>query len=131
MSSKMKFKVIFKDEKKKDGTTFKKMLTILKVNGENKWCQIKFGDLVNTKAWKNHHQIVCAEQKEMSDGSKNIRIPDSFEPFMYKGKMRYPYVYIQEIIGSIDYTPKEQPRKEVEATQDSFSMDDVDEKLPW
>ena len=36
----IKLKVIFKDEKKKDGTTFKKMLTILKGRGENgkdKW----------------------------------------------------------------------------------------------
>ena len=37
-----KFKVIFVEQKKKDGTTFTKMLTILKKkDGTDLWCAIK------------------------------------------------------------------------------------------
>ena len=59
MANLKKFKVIFVEQKKKDGTSFTKMLTILKKNdGTDLWVQIKFGDDVNTKVWKNKNQIV-------------------------------------------------------------------------
>ncbi|MBR6518016.1 MAG: hypothetical protein IKT40_14380 [Bacilli bacterium] len=131
--SNVKFKVIFKDQKKKDGSTFTKMLTILKTKeGKDKWCQIKFGDAVNTKLWKGQNQIVTAEIKKMEDGSNNIRIPNSFEPYEYKGKMHYPYIYVQEIISSVayDYKPKEGSNYS-DGSDVSFNMDDIDEELPF
>lgn len=127
-----KFKVIFVDQKKKDGSSFTKMLTILKKkDGSDLWATIKFGDAVNTKIWKNKNQIVTAENKVMKDGSKNIRIPKSFEPFEYQGKIHYPYIYIQEIIGAEEYkfTPKASDNY-VDADEVEFSMDD-EKTLPF
>lgn len=121
-----KFKVVFVEQKKKDSSTFTKMLTILKdKDGKDKWCSIKFGDAVNTKVWKNKNQIVTAENKTMDDGSKNIRIPKSFEPYEYNGKMRYPYIYVQEIVSSEEakFTPKKSDNY-VDADEVEFSMDD-------
>ena len=121
-----KFKVIFVEQKKKDGTTFTKMLTILKKkDGSDLWCAIKFGDAVNTKVWKNKNQVVTAENKVMEDGSKNIRIPKSFEPYQYQGKTRYPYIYIQEIVSAEEskFTPKAS-NNYVDADEVELSMDD-------
>ena len=121
-----KFKVVFVEQKKKDGSSFTKMLTILKdKDGNDKWCAIKFGDAVNTKLWKNKNQIVTAENKTMEDGSKNIRIPKSFEPYEYNGKTHYPYIYVQEIKSSEEYiyTPK-QSDNYVDADEVEFAMDD-------
>ena len=104
-----KFKVIFVEQKKKDGTTFIKMLTILKKkDGTDLWVPIKFGVAVNTKVWKNKNQVVTAENKVMEDGSKNIRIPKSFDSYQYQGKTRYPYIYIQEIVSAEEskFTPR-------------------------
>ncbi len=42
----VKFKLIFVTQKKKDGTNFIVMKTILK---DNKWVEVRFGDNVNTK----------------------------------------------------------------------------------
>lgn len=130
---KKQLKVIFKEQEKKDGTTFMKMLTILKKkDGTNQWAQIKFGDGVNTKVWKNQHQIIEVEQKEMPDGSKNLRVPNDFKPYTYKGKLKYPYVYVQEILRSkpYDYKPSNESHY-VDDADMSFSMDDVDDNLPW
>lgn len=122
-----KFKVIFVEQKKKDGTTFTKMLTILKQkDGKDLWCQIKFGDDVNTKVWKGKNQIVTAENKVMEDGSKNIRIPKSFEPYTNKnGKTIYPYIYIQQITGAEEYHYKGNGNDNyVDADDVEFSLDD-------
>ena len=125
MANSIKFKVIFVNQKKKDGTTFIKMKTIIKDNGKDKWCDIKFGDSVNTKVWKNKNQIVTAENKTMEDGSKNIRVPKSFEPFEYKGKMHYPYIYIQTITASEEYNYKPKASDNyVDADNVVFSLDD-------
>lgn len=121
-----KFKVIFVEQKKKDGTTFTKMLTILKKkDGTDLWAPIKFGDAVNTKVWKNKNQVVTAENKVMEDGSKNIRIPKSFDAYQYQGKTRYPYIYIQEIVSAEEskFTPKASDNY-VDADEVEFSMDD-------
>lgn len=121
-----KFKVVFVEQQKKDGSKFTKMLTILKEkDGSEKWVNIKFGDAVNTKVWKNKNQIVTAENKVMEDGSKNIRIPKSFESYEYKGKKIYPYIYIQEVKESQEYvyTPKASDNY-VDADDVEFAMDD-------
>lgn len=128
MANLKKFKVIFVEQKKKDGTTFTKMLTILKKkDGSDLWCAIKFGDAVNTKVWKNKNQVVTAENKTMEDGSKNIRIPKSFEPYEYQGKTRYPYIYVQEIVSAEEskYTPKSSDNY-VDADSVDFAMDEPD-----
>lgn len=128
MANLKKFKVIFVEQKKKDGTTFTKMLTILKKkDGSDLWCSIKFGDAVNTKVWKNKNQVVTAENKVMEDGSKNIRIPKSFEPYEYQGKTRYPYIYVQEIVSAEEskYTPKSSDNY-VDADSVDFAMDEPD-----
>ena len=121
-----KFKVVFVEQQKKDGSKFTKMLTILKLkDGSEKWVNIKFSDGINTKIWKNKNQIVTAENKVMEDGSKNIRIPKSFEPYEYKGKKIYPYIYIQEIKATQEYvyTPKASDNY-VDADEVEFAMDD-------
>ena len=121
-----KFKVIFVEQKKKDGTTFIKMLTILKKkDGSDLWCNIKFGDDVNTKVWKNKNQVVTAENKVMEDSSKNIRIPKSFETYQYQGKTHYPYIYVQEIVSAeeVKYTSKATDNY-VDADSVDFAMDD-------
>ena len=126
-------KVIFKEEKKKDGSTFIKMLTILKKkDGTEQWAQIKFGDAVNTKVWKNKNQLILVEDKEMPDGSKNIRIPKSFEPYMWQGKKKYPYVFIQEILKSKPYEYKGDGQSYYQDAKDvEFDMSDVDDNMPW
>lgn len=126
-------KVIFKEEKKKDGTTFIKMLTILKKkDGKDQWAQIKFGDAVNTKVWKNKNQLILVEDKKMKDGTPNIRIPKSFEPYMYQGKKKYPYVYIQEILKSKPYEYHGDGESHYQDAKDvDFNMDDVDDSMPW
>ena len=127
MANLKKFKVIFVEQKKKDGSKFTKMLTILKKkDGTDLWCQIKFGDAVNTKVWKNINQIVTAENKVMDDGSKNIRIPKSFDTYTNsKGKTCYPYIYIQEIVNATEYhyQPKNNDNY-VDADDVEFSLDD-------
>ena len=71
----IKMKVIFVDQKKKDGTTFKVMKTIINDNGKEVWATIKFGDAVNTKVWKNENQVIYAPNIELENGEKNIKIP--------------------------------------------------------
>ena len=128
-------KVIFKKVEKKNGGFFYKMLTILKgANGEDKFVPIRFDNKnVNVAKWENKHQLILVENKEMQDGSKNIRIPKSFEPYNYKGEMKYPYVYIQEIKASkpYEYHPKDTESHYVDADDTTFATDDIDENLPW
>lgn len=129
MANSIKLKVIFVEQKKKDGTAFTKMMTILKgANGEkDKWVNIKFGDGVNTKLWKNKNQIIEVENKIMADGTKNIRIPKDFNPYTYKGKTIYPYVYIQEVKTAEEYhyTPNKDDLY-VDAESVAFAMDEPD-----
>lgn len=123
-----KFKVIFVERQRKDGSTFLTMMTIIKnKNGEEQWVNIKFGDSVNTKVWKNKNQIVIAENKIMSDGTKNIRIPKSFEKYEYQGKTRYPYIYIQEILNSYEYHYQTKAEdRYVDADDVDFVLDEED-----
>ena len=127
MANLIKLKLIFVDQEKKDGTKFTKMMTILKVDGKDKWVNIKFGDNVNTKVWKNKNQILTIENKLMEDGSKNIRIPRDFKPYEYKGKTIYPYVYVQEVKSAEEsvYVPNKE-NLYVDADDVTFVMDEPD-----
>ena len=121
----VKFKLIFKTQQKKDGTPYTKMLTILKLkDGTDKWCEIKFGDEVNTKLFKGENQIIVAN-------SEDVRLPKSFEPYTDKktGKKKYPYVWCEKIISNSKYEfkPSSEP---METTQDAFSFND-DDALPF
>lgn len=110
----VKFKVIFVNQKKKDGTTFVVMKTILK--GE-KWVEIRFGDNVNTKIWKGENQVVEAY-------SDDVRKPTSFEPYTSKkdGKTKYPYIWVENIIGSTKLIGK--AKEPTPVAQDDFQMDE-------
>lgn len=122
-----KFKVIFKSQKKNDGSSFTKTLTILKdKNGKDLWVNIKFGDSVNTKIWKGKNQIVTAESKLLEDGTNNIRIPKSFSPYEYQGKKKYPYIFINEIVESVEYVYEGSSNNYyVDPDDIDFSLDDV------
>lgn len=124
------FKVIFKEQEKKDGTKFWKMLTIIKKDGKNAFAPIRFGDAVNTNIWKHKNQVVTAENKTMEDGSKNIRIPKDFKPYEYKGKTIFPYIYIQEITGYKESVYKGNGENNyVDADDVDFSLDGEDEPI--
>lgn len=127
------FKVIFKEQEKKDGTKFWKMLTILKgkgKDGKDLFAPIRFGDAVNTNIWKHKNQVVSAENKEMEDGSQNIRIPKDFKPYEYKGKKIYPYIYIQEITGYKESVYKGNGEDNyINADDVDFSLDGEDEPI--
>lgn len=125
----IKMKIIFKDKTKKDGSKFTQMLTIMKdKNGNDIWYQVRFGDNVNTKLWKNKNQIIEVENKTMPDGSKNIRIPDSNKLYEYKGKLKSPYIYIQEVLSYKD-APIKKVSHDVDPSTATFSVDDEDEPL--
>ena len=92
MANSIKFKVIFVKNKKKDGTPFTKMMTILKDGSKDCWCEIKFGESVNTKLFKGENQIVTAKIDD-------IRFPLSLSSYVDKksGKTKYPYVWCEKI----------------------------------
>lgn len=124
------FKVIFKEQEKKDGTKFWKMLTIIKKDGKDSFAPIRFGDIVNTKIWNHKNQVVTAENKTMEDGSQNIRIPRDFKPYEYKGKTIFPYIYIQEITGYKESVYKGNGESNyVNADDVDFSLDGEDESI--
>ena len=110
----VKFKLIFVQQKKKDGTTFVVMKTILK---DNKWVEVRFGDNVNTKLFKGENQIIEAY-------ADDVRKPLSLEPYTSKkdGKTKYPYYWVENIIGFEKYVGKVSEPKPVE--QDEFEMDE-------
>lgn len=110
----VKFKLIFVQQKKKDGTTFVVMKTILK---DNKWVEVRFGDNVNTKLFKGENQIIEAYVDD-------VRKPLSLEPYTSKkdGKTKYPYYWVENIIGFEKYVGKVSDPKPVE--QDEFEMDE-------
>lgn len=125
----VKLKVIFVDVDKHDGGTFKVMKTIINDGGKDKWVEVRFGDAVNTKIWKNENQMVYAPNITLADGSKNIRIPKSFEPFTSKkdGKKRYPYIFISEIEKAEKLVYKSNPSNNyVDADTIDFNIDEED-----
>ena len=116
----VKFKLIFVTQKKADGSSFQKTMTIL---ADNKWVGVKFGDEVNTKLFKGENQIITAN-------AEDVRLPLSTEPYDGKdGKKHYPYVWVERILGfeKYEFKGKLEPK---ETTQASFSMDD-EETLPF
>lgn len=95
MNMQIKFKLIFVNKTKKDGTPYTKMMTILK-DGENEvWCDIKFGESVNEKQFKGQHQLITADLND-------VRFPLDTKPYVSKkdGKTKYPYVWVEKIISS-------------------------------
>lgn len=114
----IKFKLIFTQGKKKDGTTFTKMMTILKnADGSDFWCGVRFGESVNDKLFKGENQIITAMKED-------VRLPRVNKPYMGKdGKMKYPYVWCDKIVGYDKYIYKG-TSEPVETTQSAFSMDD-------
>lgn len=125
----IKMKVIFVDQKKKDGTTFKVMKTIINNNGKEVWATIKFGDAVNTKVWKNENQVIYAPNIELENGEKNIKIPKSFEPYISKkdGQKKYPYIFIYEIDKAEKLVSNYKPSNNyVDANDITFDLDEED-----
>lgn len=114
----VRFKLIFTENHRKDGTAFVVMKTILMDNGEEKWVEVKFGDEVNTKLFKGKNQVITAMAEDVS-------LPRSLKPYNKDGKLKYPYVWVEKIV---DYTPyefkgKTEPK---ETTQSAFQMDEED-----
>lgn len=106
-------KVLFVENHKMDGTPYIVMKTILK---DGRWIQIKFGDEVNTKIWKNTNQVITALIDDVTP-------PKTFEPYEDKdGKKKYPYVWVERIV---DCKPLVSHIKRV-ATQDMFEVDEED-----
>lgn len=120
-----KFKVIFVDNKKKDGGVFTTMKTILKgEDGKDIWINILFDDKVNTKLFKGKNQICVADETK-------IHLPISLEPYKKDGVLKYPYVWVDEIISHQEY--KYKSNTERKPLNLSFSMDaeDDNETLPF
>lgn len=119
----VKFKVIFVNQKKGDGTTFKKMKTILKVDGKDKWIDIKFDDAVNVKLFKNENQLVTANADDVSK-------PKTLTPYVSKkdGKTKYPYVFVKNIQGfeKLQYQGNNEPSIDYE-----FSIDEENDTMPF
>lgn len=129
----IKLKVIFTELTKKDGSKFMVTKTILKndnYKNSEQWVEIKFGDAVNTKIWKNKNQLVTAEIKNMPDGKPNVKIPKSFEPFVNKdGKTVYPFIKIEDILDAkpLEYKHKDEDNSFYQdASQVEFSLDEED-----
>lgn len=117
---KVKFKLLFINQKKADGTSFTKMMTIL---SDNTWVAVRFGDEVNTKIFKNENQLITAY-------ASDVRLPLSNEPYVGKdGKKHYPYVWCERIIGAEKYVFKGKLEPK-ETTPASFSLDD-EETMPF
>ena len=116
----IKFKLIFTENKKKDGTTFIRMKTILlDEKGNDVWVEVLFGDSVNTKLFKGKNQIIEAL-------ASDVTLPLSLEPYTDKeGKTKYPYVWCEKIVNATPYIYKGTltPR---ETTQSAFKMDEED-----
>lgn len=114
----VKFKLIFVNQKKKDGSTFVTMKTIL---SGNKWIEVRFGDNVNTKLFKGENQIISALKDD-------VKLPLSLEPYVSKkdGKTKYPYVWVENITGYEKLIGKVSEPKET--TQDAFQMDEEETK---
>ena len=111
----IKFKLIFLNKKKKDGTPYKKMMTILK-DGENEvWVEVRFGDDVNEKQFKEENQIITADVND-------VRLPLSLKPYEKDGKKKYPYVWVEKIV-SFEKAPsiKGEPKQ---AEQSMFKLDE-------
>lgn len=117
MNNLVKFKLIFVTNKKKDGSEYTKMVTILKDGDKDVWVDLKFGESVNEKQFKGVNQIVTADIND-------VRLPISLEPYTNKeGKTKYPYVWVEKIVKAekLVYSGNTKPRA---VTQDAFSMDD-------
>lgn len=116
----VKFKLIFVNQKKADGTSFQKMMTIL---SDNTWVAVRFGDEVNTKIFKGENQMITAV-------ASDVRLPLSTEPYTGKdGKKHYPYVWCEKIVGSEKYVFKGKAEPK-ETTQQAFALDD-EETMPF
>lgn len=115
--SKLTFKLLFVNKKKKDGTPYTKMMTILKDGNEEVWCDIKFGENVNEKAFKGKHQLITAD-------SNDVRFPVNVKPYVSKkdGKTKYPYYWVENIIGFEKLVGK--PKEPSVTEQDDFEMDE-------
>lgn len=110
----VKFKLIFVNQKRKDGSSFVVMKTILK---DNKWVQVKFGDNVNTKLFKGENQVITAY-------ADDVKKPVSLESYVSKkdGKTKYPYYWVENIIGFEKLVGK--PKEPSVTEQDDFEMDE-------
>lgn len=119
----VKFKLLFTNHKKKDGTPFTKMQTIMKdADGNEHWVEVRFGDSVNDKLFKGKHQIITAN-------AEDVRVPLGFEPYTNKeGKTKYPYLWCENIIKFEEYQPKGKVSNPEEANQSMFSLDEEDTK---
>lgn len=118
----IKFKVISVKNKKKDGSTYEIMKTILKdPDGNEIWLPVRFGQNVNEKALKGKNYCVSARNVD-------VKLPFSYKPYEKDGKMKYPYVWVEDII---DYVPlvSKAPERAV-TTQDVFSITDEDVYTP-
>ena len=115
MTNAIKLKLIFLNKKKQDGTPYKKMMTILKDGEKEVWVEVKFGDDVNEKQFKEENQIITANVND-------IRLPISLKPYEKDGKKKYPYIWIEKII-SFEKAPfiKTEPKQ---AEQSMFKLDD-------
>lgn len=111
----IKFKLIFLNKKKQDGTPYVKMMTILKDGDKDVWVEVKFGDGVNEKQFKGENQIITAKVED-------IRMPFSLQPYEKDGKTKYPYLWVENIqaFEKALYT-KAEPKQ---AEQSMFKMDD-------
>lgn len=128
MANSVKFKVIFVTNKKKDGTAFTKMMTILKDGEKDVWVDVKFGDSVNTKLFKGENQIITADLDD-------VRLPLSVTPYTDKktGKTKYPYVWCEKIIGSEKLVGEKLPKKEFTFSMNEDSTPSVpsNDKMPF
>lgn len=108
-------KLIFVNQKRKDGSPFQVMKTILK---GNQWVAVRFGDNVNTKLFKGENQLITAN-------ASDVKMPLSLEPYVSKkdGKTKYPYIWIENIKGfeKLESNFKAEP---IETSQDLFELDE-------
>lgn len=111
----VKFKLIFLNKKKQDGTPYTKMMTIIKDGEKDVWIEVKFGEDVNEKQFKGENQIITANIDD-------IRMPLSLKPYEKDGKKKYPYVWVEKIVAC-EKAPfiKAEPKQ---AVQSMFKIDD-------
>lgn len=114
----VKMKCIWVTNKKNDGSDYTKAVTILKDGEADVWCDLKFGESVNDKILrKEGNSIITAK---VSD----VRLPISYAPYQNKeGKMRYPYVWVENIV-KVDKMVYKSNQETKPVTQSAFSMDD-------
>lgn len=123
-SAVVRFKLIFRENNKKDGGTFITMKTILKDGNDDKWIEVLFGDNVNTKLFKGKNQIIEAY-------ASDVVLPRSLKPYTKDGKTKYPYVWVENIIKATPYEFKGTTEPK-ETTQSAFQMDEEDtEKVTY